>query len=141
MSDQTPAQRRRANRKVGIGMLVAFIEAGKPVPAKELELILALIKPSSATGQDSATSNFIKALQEAPNNSLTERQVFDKFSIGRPGCRTLIRKAVNKAEQAEDRIWILFDDKAGTYTFVNQGALPRWDGEWPGFMPRDLRDN
>ena len=138
MSDEmTPAKIRRANKKAGLDQLQVLIEQGKPVPVSELQDIYAKMRPGRAAAQSQGLQDFIKKLRD--QKTVSEQELFETMHIGRPEARRLIRQAVNKAPEPSKRVWILFDEEKKVYLYVNQGTNPKWDGDYPGFIPRDMK--
>jgi hypothetical protein len=81
-----------------------------------------------------------KAVADALRNaflereSLTEMEIFKEFKLGRPEMLNRIRSFI-KVKDAEDRVWITFDEDAETYNLVETGPNPP-EG-WDGYLPND----
>jgi len=98
---------------------------------------LAKIRPSlygiaTGGGSSSAMSKFIDFLTE--KKSVSEDEVFKQFKMGRKECASIIRKSILKVEP-ENRVWISFDPKTGTYKLEGKGKDA--PANWQGYRPAE----
>ena len=135
-TELTPGQIRTRNRKAAVELLIKSIERGKGMSQAGTEQILPLLKPSGQQ-HDALVKRFIALIES--KKTMAELDLFNALQIGRPGARQLMCKAVNQAQTANERVWILFDGKS--YTFVNRGPLPKVaeGDEWGRFLPKGLK--
>ena len=68
----------------------------------------------------------------------SEDRIFSSHKFGRSEMRTNIIRALKNAAP-EERLWVKFDSKSGSYEVVGRGANPPAD--WVGFIPADVIAN
>lgn len=136
--DVKKAERQKARKartdakKAALQLLVKAVEKTGDDAVKQ-----ALATLTATQGRASGDNKAVKfvAYLQAHNNTVTLRDLFNEFQVGKGEAKKLVRQAVKHAPSSDARAWVIIDgDK---YTLVHTGENP--PKGYTGFIPDNLK--